>query len=201
MQHVLDHCRKTLGEAPRRFSFKQRFFDLRVPEPAWCRSDELHLWFQRNGELLREGSVRWGHIVQANVCLYAKGEDESGGEVLFCLDNEDCGIAELGRIAHQLYSLKGRQMIQPELSSISSYLAEETVRVFGLPIPPSVGKETLCAVSSTPLPRKYMPEGVLSCSYFPILMSRKTPHIVMMVPFSFWPETFVQQWERASPQF
>ncbi len=169
---------------------------LRSDKPVWCTpKDKLSLYFAGRQRLLEEGAVIWGHVVQANRLLFSPGKVNCPGEVVYCLDfNRQGTLASLAPIAETLYKLKGEPQSSPELTTISEYLANERIRVFGLEVPAAISPDLPCAVSSIFFDRKHLPNGVLSQSFFPIIVSARDPRLGAIVPARYWPQPLLNLW-------
>ena len=73
MSDPIRECIENFGPAPRTLPLWDRVTYLRVPRPQWLRAyptDRLRILFQHMGSLWRDGTVVWGHIVQANTLLF-----------------------------------------------------------------------------------------------------------------------------------
>jgi len=196
MQQILEQCRAAIGPAPRRFGFLDRAGYLSIARPAWCGSrDGLSQFFASRGELLREGEVVWGHVVQANTLLFKPGPHNCPGEVAFCPDPARVvDIEELEFVAHSLFDLKGTQPAPGPLRTFAEHLTNERTRAFGLEVPASISPLLDCEVSTIFFARRHLPGGVLSCPFFPILLLPRAPHLVMVLPARYWPPPLLRLW-------
>lgn len=197
MQHILDECRKNLGEAPRKFSLLDRWKYLKIEQPSWCASnnDEMLRFFEQRENMLRNGILTFGCVVQANQLMFTEGKHNCPGEVVYSL--EDCtNIAALRRVAHALYDLKGTQPEGEVEACFAEYLTDERIRVYGLRIPESVFAPFACLDSTIFFARHHLPDGKLSLGYFPILVNAQEPRTVMVVPSRYWPQSFQEMWRR-----
>src|SRR5688500_9241296 len=119
MADPLHECIRNFGRAPRELSLWDRLTYLRVPKPAWLRAepdDKLNALFQNLPTLFANGTVVWGHIIQANRMMFEAGPINCPGEFVYSL--EDARIANpqnLQKVAHELYSLKGTEPDDVEL--------------------------------------------------------------------------------------
>lgn len=197
---LLNECRRKFGPAPRRFSLIDRFSYLTVQRPNWCREDEpLSRFFTGQRRLTERGEVVWGHVVQANSLLYKRSRHNCPGEVVYCLDPRvSFGPDDLASIARSLYMLKGVPCDASELQFISDYLANERKRVFGLEVPKQISPSVPCAITTVYFERRHLPDGVLSSTVFPLLVSPTQPRIAMVLPSRYWPEELCGMWGRTA---
>ena len=194
----LDVCIHNFGPPPRRFGWRDRVTHLRVPKPAWLRAsrgDKLNTLYDHLDELWRDGVVVWGHVVQANQLMFEEGRANCPGEVLFSTaDHDRVDPDELGRIAHDLFALKGTKPTDPDLSPIADYLTDEMVRVFGLPVPRSVSGPLPCRISTTMFVRKHLPGRRLCGPLLPVVVHPRRPHVALPLPAQFWPVELAAWW-------
>lgn len=74
MNALLDDVRRRFGATPRKLNSFTRW-RLRANLPNWIASeDELMEIFRRQDDLLNDGEIVWGVLVQANGDLYKRGE-------------------------------------------------------------------------------------------------------------------------------
>lgn len=192
----LARCRAAVHEARRRgFSLWERWTYLRVARPAWAARDALETFFSHRAALLAHGRVTWGHTVQANSTLFEPGFHDAPGEVVYVADPDaPVDVDALAHIAHQLYELKGTAQRDPTFSELSHYLADEHIRVFGLPVPALISPQLPCAISTIYFARKHLPDGVLCKGLYPILVSDAEPRVAMPLPSRYWSEALRRFW-------
>lgn len=198
MRNAIDECIENFGPAPRRQSWWDRLTYLRVPRPRWLpanSSDGLSTLFQNLHTLFTEGTVVWGHIIQANSLLFAPGADDCPGELVYSLaDTRRVDPEDLGQVAHQLYTLKGTEPEDPELAPIANYLTDEMIRVFGLSVPRTISPNLPCRISTTFFARKHLPQRRLCTSLLPIVVHPREPYVAMPLPSRYWPQPLVDWW-------
>lgn len=196
VEEWLQQCRHEFGEAPRQFSWIDRMTYLSSNRPSWCkRTDKLTLYFDNQKQLLEQGDVVWGCVVQANQLLFSPGTMSCPGDVVYCLERDRPDVLEtLRQVARELYQLKGEPQDRAELNEISQYLANERIRVFGLPVPETISPTMPCAISSVYFDRRHLPDRVLRQSFFPIVLSRTTPHIATILPGRYWSQSLLNVW-------
>lgn len=198
MDSVIRQCSANIGLIPREWRWWDRWTYLRVPKPLWLRldpSDHMTTYFRHAEKTLGEGVVVWGHVVQANRYLFESTHFNCPGEVVYCLDTLMRPHPDyLSEVANRLYSLKGTHQTDPDLAYISNYLANERIRVFGVPVPPSISPSFQCRISTTLFVRKHLPKRRLCSSLLPLLVSQTEPHVAIPLPARYWPSAFRDWW-------
>ncbi|HEX5445823.1 MAG TPA: hypothetical protein VFW87_18495 [Pirellulales bacterium] len=94
----------------------------------------------------------------------------------------------------QLYSLKGSAPEDPELAPIATYLTDEMIRVFGLPVPKTISPNLPCRIFTTFFVRKHLPLRRLCTPLLPIVANPSEPYVAMPLPARFWPQPLVDGW-------
>lgn len=193
----LSHCARLLGQPPRRLPLWARLGYLRVKRPPWVRTrrDDLQRYFDSLDELLVRGRLTWGTFVQANALLFKSDPRDCPGELLYGTNpSRHTSPPVLRSIAEQVFELKGTSQPDPAFSTISEYLTNELIRVFGLPVPTLISGDTACAISTSLFVRKHLPGGVLAMLWFPVLVLDEPPRTAMIVPSRYWSDRFVAAW-------
>ena len=200
MPALLAECRHNFGPPGRPLSFWDRLTYLRIPRPAWCvSSDQMTQFFRGKNRLLREGEVLWGHIIQANALIYHPGRQNVGGELVYpAATSEQVDHVQLAAIAGQLFSLKGTEPNDPELTAIARYLTDERIRVFGWKVPRSLSGGLNCAISTTFFARHHLPRRKLCCPLLPVIACPPTPQLAMPLPSRYWPRELIEWWSAQS---
>lgn len=197
MQELLKQARRNFDEPGHRdFSWLDRTFYLNISRPMWCgRSDALFSLFENKKRLLANGIVVWGHIVQANVLLFERGRANCPASVVFSPDSQkQIGPSELENVAHELFKLKGTTPDESELKELADNLTDEMVRTFGLKVPQSASPQDELYEATTFVTRKHLPNGILSRSFFPLVITPESPYYNFPLPSRFWPKPLVDYW-------
>jgi hypothetical protein len=158
---------------------------LAIAPPAWMEGDALQKSFSRYPDLWLGGKVVWGRIVQVNTALFAPGEHDSPGEVVYDPTGR-LGAEELGAVAHTLFALKGTKPADPALRAFADHLANELTRTRGMRVPPSISPQLLL-MSTVLFHRKHLPGNKITSPHFPVLINSKLPGVVMPLPSRWWP--------------
>ncbi|HTJ97204.1 MAG TPA: tetratricopeptide repeat protein, partial [Rhodocyclaceae bacterium] len=190
---------------PGLFSFPptQRFatadFPYTLNPPYWAKDDPVSYMIDNADLLLKQGRVVWGAIVQANKGLYEPTYGVGyGGEVIY----DPAGrlpTDDLVQVAQRLFALKGKPPHDPLLNHIATHLTEETTRAFGLDIPTTFCPQPV-KLSSTYFDQLFLPDGMLTLPFFPLLISEQCPGAVMLLPWQLWPEGLAEYWLRVSEE-
>ncbi|MCA9231389.1 MAG: hypothetical protein KDA57_12105 [Planctomycetales bacterium] len=198
-QALLHQCRENFGPAPRRFSRWKIVNWLFIPIPEWCnREDEIELFFRGYFNVLRNGYVTWGHVVQANVLLFQEDENDCPGEVVYCCDEAATVRPEsLEKLARSLFQLKDSKPNDLRLLEIAEHLTDEYTWAFALHVPVKGGMDF--ALSTTHFCRKYLVDGKLSYSLMPLVVCNNKSGVVVPLPKEYWPPELVL-WARGVPE-
>ena len=166
---------------------------LAIDAPPWAAEDDLRFLFDNAPALLDGGRVVWGAVVQANTALFEPGPMAGApGEILYDPHGRTPD-ADLHAMARTVLTLKGRRFDLPDLATISHYLNDEHIRVFGLDLPARLAPYPL-KVSSTWFDRQHLPGGVLAQPLVPILIHDAHPGVVLPLPARFWPPNLREAW-------
>ncbi len=176
-------CLQSLGTHERTY--------LGIPAPSWMAQDALQKSFGHYPDLWFGGKIVWGHIVQVNQALFAPGDWDAPGEVLFDPTGK-LGPQELADVAHQLFALKGSKPADGALRAIADHLTSEMSRACGMKVPPSLSAQRVY-MSTVFFHRKHLPGGKITLPYFPVLINAKFPGVVMALPSRWWPEDLLLQ--------
>jgi hypothetical protein len=166
---------------------------LAIDAPPWAGEDDLRFLFDKAQGLLDGGRVVWGAVVQANKALFEPGPMAGApGEILYDPHGRTPD-ADLHSMARTVLTLKGRKFDLPDLASISHYLNDEHIRVFGLDLPARLAPYPL-KISSTWFDRQHLPGGVLAQPLIPLLINDAHPGVVLPLPARFWPPNLREAW-------
>jgi hypothetical protein len=200
MTNAIQECIQNFGSAPRNQSIWQKLTYFRIPRPMWLRanpSDGLTTLFDNLQMLFTEGTVVWGHVIQANSLMFQPGVHDCPGELVYSLeDARRVDPDDLNQVADQLYSLKGTEPEDSDLAPIAAYLTNELIRVFGLPVPRAISPSLRCRISTTFFVRKHLPLRRLCNSLLPIVVNPREPYIAMPLPARYWPEPLIDWWSK-----
>lgn len=168
---------------------------LQVVPPAWMEGDELYQQIQAMPTLYLQGRVVWAALIQANNLMFQPEGASCPGEIIF--DPTGSTSPEDLRIyARQLYQLKGTTPSEPDQLAYAQHVTNEITRVVNYPFPQSLAKVPL-KISSIWFWRFHLPDGMLSLSHFPILITAPEHRYAgeaMVLPSWFWPKALREQW-------
>jgi hypothetical protein len=175
---MIRNTRLRFGEPPRQFPKNEQSY-LGLTAPSWCdaKTDALYEVYRHREMLLSEGRVVWGHLVQANDQIFKPGPHD---------------LVRLGDLSGKLFDLKGKGDT-PDEKAFGKQLAAETERFVRYPVPKSLAKGSPLFVSSLMIPRKHLPAGALTHSYFPILVHADT-QAILIVPARYWDPDLFNHW-------
>jgi hypothetical protein len=186
-------CNQNLGKIPRPISWFEQATYLSSSAPAWAIKDELQTFFKNQAWLMKQGHLVWGSAVQANVQLFSPGIDSCPADVVYPTKQIlDFDPEVLKVIALKIYDLKGTQPDDKSLIKVANHLTNELERVFGLFVPSSFCENIPCGISTIFIARKHLPNGYLSQTIFPLMVSPEQPKIAMILPSRYWPTAMVE---------
>lgn len=136
--------------------------------------------------LVEEGAVVWGAIVQANMLMFEPGSTNLPGNVIYSASKRmDAHPYKYLEWAGELFSLKGKNIKDPQLRKFACDLADERGRGGRLDIPPALTGQVQCYMNDIQFERKHLPDGYLSTAFYPLLIHRELPY-VMVLPVWYW---------------
>lgn len=193
LEALITKLRESFGQRQQRMTERSLAALLRAA-PAWMNnSDGLMEIFRQQRLLLAEGEIVWGALVQANTLLFQPGPSDHPAMLVYSLDRYfDARPAELRMIGSKVFALKGTEPDDPALNSLARLITDEVERSMGLRLPRVFSPQELLSATFMVF-REHVPNGVLSCGLFPILVHPST-QAVLIVPFEFWPTELTILW-------
>jgi hypothetical protein len=193
--NFLQLCRQEFGSAPRRHNIWQYQTYLKIPRPKWAQKDRINVIFEQQNILLTNGFITWGRIVQANNYLFYPGRSNLPADVVFCPNpQKEVSFEALATLAKNLYRLKNTTPEDPDLAKFAAMLTDEYDHHFGLSLPKSLSPDFSTELSTFFVVSRHLPNGYLSQSYFPLLVTPDRPRVVMILPSKYWSEAMVDWW-------
>jgi hypothetical protein len=195
---ALRECTDNFGLVPRRFSLWDRLTYLRIPKPLWLwlhPDDKLVFLFRNLHTLFAEGVVVWGHILRANDRLFEEGNENLPAEVIYSLANPlHVDPQRLRDVADVLVTQSQTKPTDPQLAPFVDHLADNVIRVFGLPVPSTVSPQLECRLSTIYVVRKFLPNRRISSGLLPIVVNSHKPHVAIPLPARYWPPYLIETW-------
>ena len=180
-------------------SIWDRLYYLRLKRPSWIKrhkEEKLRVLYDNLENLLCNGVVIWGHIIQVNEELFESGWEDLPGEVVYSLDDRNTAKPQaLSEIAEDVYRLKGEDPTDPELKPIAHYLTDEYIRVFGLEVPTVISSTLRCRISTTMFIRKHLPNRSVNFTKLPLIVHPEEPYVVLPLPYKYWSDSLIAEVE------
>jgi hypothetical protein len=198
--NVLDDIRRRIGPAPRRIPDEARRY-LLTRAPLWVvrMKDDVEEFYRNQELLLREGTVAWAAVVQANGVMYSPGPGDAPATFIYSTAPAiEADPERLAQIAHQLFALKGGQFEHPQEQAYGDMLAKETERAMGIEIPRPIADGLTIRSTTVMIHRKHLPGRVLQGKLIPVLVHPQS-NAIMIVPSRTWPEDFAASWQLNYP--
>ncbi len=152
--------------------------------------------------LLKKGSVVWGYLVQGNSDLFKPGKKDLYASLVYSpilVVNDN--LSELGRIAWELYELKGKRIEHPEvldLKPIAAAITNEYSRSLKIRVPSSISRNQTVYFASTIVYRHHLPTENLQSNWFPLLIAPGFTNEVMILPRKYWHQELLEAWTKES---
>jgi hypothetical protein len=167
---------------------------VRSEPPAWMTAsgDPVRIFYEKQETLFRKGRIGWGALVQADDGVFAPGQDDLPGVLVYSEDDHfDARPMELAAIGARLLELKAAGGAS-DLARFAQGVRNDTGRPLGVTVPAALSaKEPL--LSSFVAIRAHLPEGILAGTWFPVLIHPSSV-VPMIVPSTFWPPAMLQAW-------
>ena len=114
MKQLIDALRRSFG-AGRLLQGGRWMKQVRTEPPAWmvASGDPVRIFYEKQETLFRKGRIGWGALVEADDGVFAQGDDDLPGVLVFSEDEYfDARPAELAAIGARLVELKavGRRL-------------------------------------------------------------------------------------------
>jgi Fe-S cluster assembly iron-binding protein IscA len=187
---------RRVGRPPRGTDFL-RLLGAGVKPPAWLTKEDLmSRIFEQQARIIRDGEVRWAHVVQANSLLFAAGKEDTGAQVIYAPAG-DVSLRDLGKIAHRAFELKGTTPDDPAELKLANMLTDEYERALDWDVPMSLTDGRHVVTTIVIVPREHMPGGFLAVSCFPIFADPRT-RMATLVPARYWPAEMRDDWQKCA---
>lgn len=146
-----------------------------------------------------EGRVAWGALVQANPGLYAPGDWDSTGAVVYSYDRHfDANPQLLERIAASLGALKNAMPKDALLVAFAAEVRNDAPREIDRMAPPALTARRQVRYETIYIQRHRLPTGYLAGQFFPIVISTSQPTQPMLLPLEDWTPELVEAWQSAA---
>jgi hypothetical protein len=195
MKSLINALRRSFG-AGRLLQGGRWMKQVRTEPPAWLASsgDPVGIFYEKQETLFRKGRIGWGALVEADDGVFARGEDDLPGVLVYSEDEYfDARPAELAAIGARLVELKAAGAVGTfEPSRFAQSVRNDSGRPLGVPVPASLSaREPM--LSSFIAIRSHLPDGLLAGDWFPVLIHPSSV-VPMIVPHTFWPDAMVAAW-------
>jgi hypothetical protein len=180
----IDHVRRSMGAAPRRHFWWRH----RVRTEGWVKHHPpLEDIARRQGEILRQGDIVWGAVVQANYNMFKGGLINYPGNLMYSRDPamDECPHL-LQSAAQNMFSQKGGRGIGGDLQLIADMLQSERGAPIDLRVPLELTEGMQCFVTNVMFERRHLPRGRLDVGLLPILVDPRMCAAIV-VPRWHWP--------------
>ena len=195
MKQLINALRRSFG-AGRLLQGGRWMKQVRTEPPAWlvASGDPVRIFYEKQETLFRKGRIGWGALVEADDGVFARGDDDLPGVLVFSEDEYfDARPAELAAIGARLVELKSGGMAgNGEPSRFAQSVRNDSGRPLGIAVPASLSPKAP-TLSSFVAIRTHLPDGLLSGDWFPVLIHPSSV-VPMIVPHGFWPPAMLAAW-------
>ena len=195
MKQLINALRRSFG-AGRLLQGGRWMKQVRTEPPAWLTAsgDPVRIFYEKQETLFRKGRIGWGALVEADDGVFARGDDDLPGVLVFSEDEYfDARPAELAAIGARLVELKSAGPAgNGESSRFAQSVRNDSGRPLGIAVPASLSPKTP-TLSSFVAIRAHLPDGLLSGDWFPVLIHPSSV-VPMIVPHGFWPPAMLAAW-------
>ena len=195
MKQLINALRRSFG-AGRLLQGGRWMKQVRTEPPAWMTAsgDPVRIFYEKQETLFRKGRIGWGALVEADDGVFAQGEDDLPGVLIYSEDEYfDARPAELAAIGARLLDLKSAGAAGAfELSRFAQLVRNDSGRPLGVAVPGALSaREPM--LSSFVAIRSHLPDGILAGTWFPVLIHPSSV-VPMIVPSTFWPPALLTAW-------
>jgi hypothetical protein len=193
MKQLINALRRSFG-AGRLLQGGRWMKQVRTEPPSWMSAggDPVRIFYEKQETVFRKGRIGWGALVQADDGVFARGQDDLPGVLVYSDDEYfDARPMELAAIGVRLLELKAAGGTS-DLARFAQGVRNDTGRPLGVTVPAALSaKEPL--LSSFVAIRAHLPDGILAGTWFPVLIHSASV-VPMIVPSTFWPPAMLQAW-------
>ena len=195
MKQLINALRRSFG-AGRLLQGGRWMKQVRTEPPEWLTAsgDPVRIFYEKQETLFRKGRIGWGALVEADDGVFARGDDDLPGVLVYSEDEYfDARPAELAAVGARLVELKAAGAVGSfEPSRFAQSVRNDSGRPLGIPVPAALSpKEPM--LSSFIAIRSHLPDGLLSGDWFPVLIHPSSV-VPMIVPHTFWPPAMLTAW-------
>ena len=153
---------------------------------------------QYHDRVFYEGRVTWGALVQAQAALYAKGDWDSTGALVYSFDRHfDGNPQQLERIAANVGALKNAMPKDALLVAFAAEVRNDTPREIDRLVPLALTAGKQVRYETIYIQRHRLPTSYLAGQFFPIIISTSQPTQPMLLPLDAWSPQLVEMWKAA----
>lgn len=167
---------------------------LQVEIPQWLIGDELYKQILAMPTLYQQGKIVWGCVVDTPEVMYHAGDEHCVGEIIYDPTGRTTP-SKLVELAQQLYQLRGKKARHSDQLMYIQHTNTEHSRLSYHPYPASLSEHPI-RISNIWFWQDHLPNGMLSMSYFPIIICHDEKYLgqAMVLPAWFWPKKLRDEW-------
>ncbi|MCA9005340.1 MAG: hypothetical protein KDA70_08690 [Planctomycetaceae bacterium] len=152
-------------------------------------------------DLLKNGKIVWGSLVQANVDIFEPGNQNLLASYIYSPENYFLDNPQhLLEISNRIFRLKGRKTGDELMDAAAERITDEHKDSFSYPIPYQLTDGHQVYLSSVLLMRSCLPEGRLTSRLMPMLVNPPDNGFILPLPLRFWSNPLQQCMAFGFPQ-
>lgn len=190
---VIKDCRD-IFEASRRSSLADKS-NRKLSPPPWL--DERHpLWpiVAEQDILYDGGQVVWGAIATANDLLYDPGPQDTLAALVYAAgtayDESPAFLQDVAKATREL-SVESEDS---EVRKFAAFLDDPKSRALRIPIPASLIEDTPLFYAMVLVPRRHLPNGVLTKHLLPVVVNSFKTAAAAILPSCYWSPEMLDYW-------
>lgn len=163
--------------------------------PAWMSAgDRLRDIYERAADLMKRGTLVWGHFIQANSGLFQPSGDDAPGTILYATDlRADVAPEQLAKAAQLCFRLKDSHPVDDDAARVARCLTNEYGRHDRVPLPLSRTDGVPMTMAIAMVHRTHLPTGYLSTMLVPLLAHEDIDGVILL-PCEHWADDLKRGW-------
>jgi len=151
--------------------------------------------------LLKEGKLVWGSLVQANTAIFEPGADNLPATYIYSTEEYfKSNPSHLLEIANRIFNLKGKKSGDALLDATAELVTDERKDSCSHPIPYRLTDGHEVYICSVYLFRCFLPAGRLTSRTQPLLVNPPHNGLALPLPLKFWSKQLITEMTNPSGQ-
>lgn len=187
MREFLDRVRR---ETPK------FYLQAAIPPLKYYKGDQLQQLWNCQNDLLTQGKLYWGAIIQANGALMMPGKYHQPGEIVCSPDPiYEAHPDLLLDVASRIYDLKHTEPEDQELRIVADHITDERYRAFCERIPLQLTEGRVGVRYTVVFYREHLPHRMIGPSRILPILVHGRHNMAMILPGPLWLPELKEDWE------